>query len=133
MNSLICWVLLASAPSAASVGTMIGYPSSSSPDLIATFSPLLGPSARPATRAAAGLLNGGPEFGNKFLDPLRMGNYRGNACRNRRLYEVLERAGVKNIQCDISQWLNCTGRVESLQNTSACEVWPGRNGEHTRL
>ena len=98
-------------------------------DLVATFSALDSPGARPATRAVAGLLNGGPEFGNKFLDPLRMGNYRGNACRNRRLYEVLERAGVRNVQCDVGQWLNCTADPETLQNTSACEVWPGRDGD----
>ena len=44
-----------------------------SPDLIVVF----GVSTRPATRACAGLLHTGPEYGQKLLAPLRMSSYRG--------------------------------------------------------
>lgn len=63
------------------------------------------------------------------MDPLRMGNYRGLDCRNPRLYQVMRRAGIHNFQCEIDQWLNCTAQPQSLQNTSACQVWPGRDGD----
>ena len=125
MNTMTAYWLLFATVLSASVAT--GRPSSG-PDLIAKFSSL-GPGVRPATRAAAGLLNGGPEFGNRFMDPLRMGNYRGLDCRNPRLYKVMRRAGVHNIQCDVDQWLNCTAQPQSLQNTSACQIWPGRDGD----
>ena len=52
--------------------------------------------ARPATRAVAGLLNGGPEFGAKFLDPLRMANYRGAACQSPSAYAA---AAVTTATC----------------------------------
>ena len=73
------------------------------PDLVVDFSALQGPSARPATRACAGLLNGGPEFGAQFLNPLRMANYRGIACRSANAYNAMKAAGATDIQCDVSQ------------------------------
>lgn len=104
-----------------------------SPDLIARFEPsaLSGPSARPATRACAGLLNGGPEFGAKFIDPLRMGNYRGNACNDPTAYSAMVTAGATNVQCDVQHWLNCTTLPMNLSDTSMCAIWPGRDGDWT--
>eukprot|EP01050_Picozoa_sp_SAG11_P031862 SAG11_NODE_10085_length_857_cov_0.848285_1_plen_126_part_10 len=68
------------------------------PDLVVDFSAsaLQGPDARPATRACAGLLNGGPEFGAQFLKPLRMANYRGIACRSANAYNAMKAAGATN-------------------------------------
>jgi hypothetical protein len=104
------------------------------PDLIASFTPssLSGPIARPATRACAGLLNGGPEFGAKFLRPLRMANYRGLACNNPAAYANMVKAGATNIQCDVQHWLNCTSLPANLSDTSMCPVWPGRGGDWSR-
>eukprot|EP01043_Picozoa_sp_COSAG02_P073710 COSAG02_NODE_14445_length_1271_cov_1.369454_1_plen_168_part_10 len=86
--------------------------------------------ARPATRAVAGLLNGGPEFGAKFLDPLRMANYRGAACQSPSAYAAMVEAGATNIQCDMDQLAaNCTALPPNLNDTSMCTVWPGRNGD----
>ena len=103
-----------------------------SPDLVVNFSAALlqGANARPATRAVAGLLNGGPEFGAKFLDPLRMGNYRGEACQSPSAYSAMVQAGATNIQCDMDQMAaNCTALPPNLNDTSMCSAWPGRNGD----
>eukprot|EP01050_Picozoa_sp_SAG11_P009502 SAG11_NODE_897_length_6637_cov_8.510320_2_plen_679_part_00 len=95
-------------------------------DLVATFASqsLSSVAARPATRACAGLLNGGPEFGAKFLKPLRMANYRGVACRTPSAYNAMKAAGATNIMCDVNQNLppgaqECTV-MPSLQNTTTC-------------
>ena len=111
------------------------------PDLVARFDPaslLDGPGgrgARPASRAGAGLLNGGPEFGEQFLDPLRMANYRGSACRTVSSCTAMKAAGAANIQCDVDQNLplgaqSCTV-LPSLRNTSTCAKWPGTGGNWT--
>jgi hypothetical protein len=103
------------------------------PDLVVNFSAMLhGPKARPAIRAVAGLLNGGPEFGAKFLDPLRMGNYRGAECQSPSAYAAMTQAGATYIQCDMDQLAaNCTALPPNLNDTSMCSVWPGRNGDWT--
>ena len=124
-------------PAAAAAATNGGFGTTTTettgaqqPDLIATFGSL-GAVPRPATRACAGLLNGGPEFGNKFMDPLRMGNYRGIACQNPADYRALRESGVQNIQCDVSQFMNCSGLPTNLSDTSMCKLWPGRGGNWT--
>jgi hypothetical protein len=108
--------------------------SATAPDLVVDFGSglLRGPKARPATRAVAGLLNGGPEFGAKFLNPLRMGNYRGQACQSPSAYRAMVQAGATNIQCDMDEMAaNCTALPPNLNDTSMCSVWPGRNGNWT--
>ena len=129
MRPTLLWLLIAALEAATARTPPDGI---EKPDLIATFSSLLSAvPPRPATRACAGLLNGGPEFGNKFMDPLRMGNYRGIACQNPADYNALRRSGVRNIQCDVSQFLNCTRLPANLSDTSVCQVWPGRDGNWT--
>ena len=126
------YVAPAAAPPAPAPANMAngGSGTTQQPDLIATFGSL-GAVPRPATRACAGLLNGGPEFGNKFMDPLRMGNYRGIACQNPADYRALRESGVRNIQCDVSQFMNCSGLPTNLSDTSMCQLWPGRGGNWT--
>ena len=117
---------------AAAVQLAVSAPAA--PDLVVTFDPssMQGPKARPATRAVAGLLNGGPEFGAKFLNPLHMGNYRGLACQSPSAYAAMVQAGATNIQCDMDEMAaNCTALPPNLNDTSMCSVWPGRDGDWT--
>ena len=95
------------------------------PDLVVDFSSdlLRGPKARPATHAVTGLLNGGPEFGARFLDPLRMGNYRGSECQSPSAYAAM----VKVSHHDIAGiWVAFFSRylvVDRLARRTSSATW----------
>ena len=103
-------------------GTPPGGPDA---DLVVEFGSdvLRGPKARPATHAVTGLLNGGPEFGPKFLEPLRMGNYRGSACQSPSAYAAM----VKVSRHDIAGiWVAFFSRylvVDRLARRTSSATW----------